>query len=400
MPLRSPGVDGRSALQQLQYHDSSGERRCICIKTFADGSRGQTPLMLAAAHIGGGSTNAVETMKACGPRFLPLPQFSLKAERSLKPKMSSVGRPCFTPHEDAAKLLIHERCDVHVQFWLKSNFGSGSLLAKMSLRFLVALSALWSVTAKLLIQKAAPNFALDAAMPDDSTKSVSLQDYKNKYVILFFYPFDFTFVCPTEIMAFNSVVDDLRAKGAEVLGISTDSVHSHLAYRRLEPSQGGIGKIKFPLLSDFRKEASEAYDCACSTRCSTSRKTARCALPTSRGASPLNLWAQLRCLSRNDSKTWPATWAKNTATEEPCRSVAMLPRMGKLRLCFARWRCPIEGTKVTSLLRRSTVHVATGRSRLDQARRSNDKITRSTSMPRTNMAGVCIFLQLRTQIRS
>eukprot|EP00435_Cladocopium_sp_Y103_P065830 s326_g27.t2 len=63
MPLRSPGVDGRSALQQLQYHDSSGERRCICIKTFADGSRGQTPLMLAAAHIGGGSTNAVETMK-------------------------------------------------------------------------------------------------------------------------------------------------------------------------------------------------------------------------------------------------------------------------------------------------------------------------------------------------
>lgn len=70
---------------------------------------------------------------------------------------------------------------IHKQFWLKSNFGSESLLAViMSLRFLVALSALWSVTAKLLIQKAAPNFALDAAMPDDSTKSVSLQDYKNK----------------------------------------------------------------------------------------------------------------------------------------------------------------------------------------------------------------------------
>lgn len=72
---------------------------------------------------------------------------------------------------------------VHEQFWLKSNFGSESLLpVKMSLRFLVALSALWSVTAKLLIQKAAPNFALDAAMPDDSTKSVSLQDYKNKFL--------------------------------------------------------------------------------------------------------------------------------------------------------------------------------------------------------------------------
>ncbi|CAJ1444085.1 unnamed protein product [Effrenium voratum] len=61
-------------------------------------------------------------------------------------------------------------------------------------------------------------------------------------------------------MAFNNVVDDLRAKGAEVLGVSTDSVHSHLAYRRLEPSAGGIGKIQFPLLSDFRKEASTAYD--------------------------------------------------------------------------------------------------------------------------------------------
>lgn len=130
----------------------------------------------------------------------------------------------------------------------------------MGLRLVLVLSALWSVAAKLLIQKAAPNFALDAAMPDDSTKTVSLTDFKNKYVILFFYPFDFTFVCPTEIMAFNSVVDDLREKGAEVLGISTDSVHSHLAYRRLEPSQGGIGKIKFPLLSDFKKEASEAYD--------------------------------------------------------------------------------------------------------------------------------------------
>ena len=77
--------------------------------------------------------------------------------------------------------------------------------------------------------------------------------YALRYVILFFYPFDFTFVCPTEIMAFNGVVEELRGKGAEVLGVSTDSVHSHLAYRRLEPAQGGIGKIKFPLLSDFKK---------------------------------------------------------------------------------------------------------------------------------------------------
>lgn len=91
-------------------------------------------------------------------------------------------------------------------------------------------------------------------------KEVSLSDYKGKYVILFFYPFDFTFVCPTEIMAFNAIIDDLRAKGAEVLAVSTDSIHSHLAYRRLEPSAGGIGKINYPLLADFKKEATTLYD--------------------------------------------------------------------------------------------------------------------------------------------
>eukprot|EP00929_Paragymnodinium_shiwhaense_P006831 TRINITY_DN110798_c0_g1_i1.p1 TRINITY_DN110798_c0_g1~~TRINITY_DN110798_c0_g1_i1.p1 ORF type:complete len:222 (+),score=71.97 TRINITY_DN110798_c0_g1_i1:71-736(+) len=127
-------------------------------------------------------------------------------------------------------------------------------LGKMCLAFLA------TAQARLLIQKDAPLFELPAAMPDDSTKTVSLADFKGKYVILFFYPFDFTFVCPTEIMAFNKVVDDLRAKNTEVIAVSTDSVHSHLAYRRLEPSQGGIGKIKFPLLSDFKKEASAAYD--------------------------------------------------------------------------------------------------------------------------------------------
>ncbi len=84
-------------------------------------------------------------------------------------------------------------------------------------RFLALAASLCAVAqAKLLIQKQAPGFELPAAMPDDSVKTVKLSDYKGKYVILFFYPFDFTFVCPTEIMAFNGVVDSLRAKGAEV----------------------------------------------------------------------------------------------------------------------------------------------------------------------------------------
>mmetsp|Transcript_32268 Transcript_32268/g.85214 ORF Transcript_32268/g.85214 Transcript_32268/m.85214 type:complete len:222 (-) Transcript_32268:96-761(-) len=129
-------------------------------------------------------------------------------------------------------------------------------------RLAVALGAILAAAAqaRLLIQKPAPVFTLPAAMPDDSTKEVSLESFKGKYVILFFYPFDFTFVCPTEIMAFNAKIDEFRAKNTEVLAVSTDSVHSHLAYRRLEPEQGGIGKIAYPLLSDFKKEVSEAYD--------------------------------------------------------------------------------------------------------------------------------------------
>mmetsp|Transcript_66188 Transcript_66188/g.123563 ORF Transcript_66188/g.123563 Transcript_66188/m.123563 type:complete len:220 (-) Transcript_66188:51-710(-) len=124
---------------------------------------------------------------------------------------------------------------------------------------LLALSCLLA-NGKLLIQKQAPDFSLPAAMPDGSTKTLSLEDYRGKYVILFFYPFDFTFVCPTEILAFNAIADELRVKGAEVLAASTDSIHSHLAYRRLSPAEGGIGPVNYPILSDFKKEAAAAYD--------------------------------------------------------------------------------------------------------------------------------------------
>mmetsp|Transcript_8934 Transcript_8934/g.19984 ORF Transcript_8934/g.19984 Transcript_8934/m.19984 type:complete len:222 (+) Transcript_8934:69-734(+) len=128
------------------------------------------------------------------------------------------------------------------------------------LRALTIFLAMAGASSKLLIQKQAPNFSLPAAMPDGSTKTLSLTDYRGKYVILFFYPFDFTFVCPTEILAFNAIAEELRAKGAEVLAASTDSVHSHLAYRRLSPAEGGIGPVNYPILSDFNKEAATAYD--------------------------------------------------------------------------------------------------------------------------------------------
>ena len=82
-----------------------------------------------------------------------------------------------------------------------------------------------------LVQKKAPEFAADAVMADGSFKNLKLADYKGKWVVLFFYPLDFTFVCPTEIIAFSDRIKDFHALGAEVIGVSVDSHFTHLAWR-------------------------------------------------------------------------------------------------------------------------------------------------------------------------
>ena len=110
-----------------------------------------------------------------------------------------------------------------------------------------------------LVSKPAPDFTADAVMPDGSFKQIKLSDYKGKNVILFFYPLDFTFVCPSEILAFNRQVDDFKAKDCQVLGISVDSVYTHLAWKNTPVDQGGIGPIQFPLVSDISKSISEDY---------------------------------------------------------------------------------------------------------------------------------------------
>ncbi|MEX0619213.1 MAG: peroxiredoxin [Pseudohongiellaceae bacterium] len=106
----------------------------------------------------------------------------------------------------------------------------------------------------------APDFTATAVMPDGSFKeNFSLSDYRGKYVVLFFYPLDFTFVCPSEIIAHDKRADALRERGVEVIGVSIDSQFSHYAWRETPVEKGGIGRIGFPLVSDVKHEIVRAY---------------------------------------------------------------------------------------------------------------------------------------------
>lgn len=100
----------------------------------------------------------------------------------------------------------------------------------------------------------APGFATEAVYKDEFIE-VNLNDYRGKWVVLFFWPLDFTFVCPTEIKAFSNAVDDFSELDAQILGCSTDSKFSHLAWTATET----LGKVNFPMLSDFTKDIARDY---------------------------------------------------------------------------------------------------------------------------------------------
>ncbi len=112
----------------------------------------------------------------------------------------------------------------------------------------------------VLVTQEAPQFKAQAVMPDGSFQQVSLSDFKGKYVLLFFYPLDFTFVCPTEIIAFSDRVKDFASLDVQILGVSIDSHFSHFAWRSLPREQGGIGQIEYPLISDLNKQIARDYD--------------------------------------------------------------------------------------------------------------------------------------------
>jgi alkyl hydroperoxide reductase subunit AhpC len=113
----------------------------------------------------------------------------------------------------------------------------------------------------VLVTQQAPDFTCTAVMPDGTfNDKFTLSGYLGKYVLLFFYPLDFTFVCPTEIIAFSDRVQEFEKLGVQIIGVSVDSHFSHLAWRNQPRNQGGIGDIAYPLVADLNKQVSRDYD--------------------------------------------------------------------------------------------------------------------------------------------
>jgi alkyl hydroperoxide reductase subunit AhpC len=108
------------------------------------------------------------------------------------------------------------------------------------------------------VQKEAPDFTAKAVI-NEEFKDVKLSSYRGKYVVMFFYPLDFTFVCPTEIIAFSDRIKDFHSRGAEVLGVSVDSEFSHLAWIQSPREKGGLGGLSYPLVADMTKKISTDY---------------------------------------------------------------------------------------------------------------------------------------------
>ncbi|MFQ5589035.1 MAG: peroxiredoxin [Nitrospiria bacterium] len=112
----------------------------------------------------------------------------------------------------------------------------------------------------VLVNQEAPDFTAKAVVGDETVDNFKLSDHRGKYVVLFFYPLDFTFVCPTELHAFQSKLEEFKKRNVEVIGVSTDSWFSHHAWLNTPKSQGGIQGITYPLVSDFNKTISRDYD--------------------------------------------------------------------------------------------------------------------------------------------
>ncbi|GAX77761.1 hypothetical protein CEUSTIGMA_g5204.t1 [Chlamydomonas eustigma] len=109
-----------------------------------------------------------------------------------------------------------------------------------------------------LVGSKAPDFKAQAVF-DQEFLEVSLSQYRGKYVVLFFYPLDFTFVCPTEITAFSDRHAEFKAINTEVLAVSVDSQFTHLAWIQTDRKEGGLGDLAYPLVADLKKEISQAY---------------------------------------------------------------------------------------------------------------------------------------------
>jgi peroxiredoxin (alkyl hydroperoxide reductase subunit C) len=110
-----------------------------------------------------------------------------------------------------------------------------------------------------LVTKEAPDFTAQTVMADNSIQEFTLSSLRGKYVVLFFYPLDFTFVCPSEIIAFDKRLEEFKSRNTEVVGVSIDSQYSHYAWRQTPVAKGGIGEIGYPLVADLDKSISDNY---------------------------------------------------------------------------------------------------------------------------------------------
>jgi len=110
-----------------------------------------------------------------------------------------------------------------------------------------------------LVTKEAPDFTAKAVLPDNTIADLTLSSYRGKYVVLFFYPLDFTFVCPSEIIAFDRKLKEFKARNTSVIGVSVDSEFTHYAWRQTSVDKGGIGAIGYPLVADLNKNIARSY---------------------------------------------------------------------------------------------------------------------------------------------
>lgn len=111
-----------------------------------------------------------------------------------------------------------------------------------------------------LVTNEAPDFKAIAVMPDNTfNEEFTLFSLRGRYVLLFFYPLDFTFVCPSEILAFNRALDQFKDRNCQVVGVSMDSHFTHLAWKNTPVNAGGIGNIQFPLVADLDKSIARSY---------------------------------------------------------------------------------------------------------------------------------------------
>ncbi len=113
----------------------------------------------------------------------------------------------------------------------------------------------------VLVGKKAPDFTATAVLGNNEIKDITFSDVtKGKYAVVFFYPLDFTFVCPSELIAFDHRLDEFKKRNVEVLGVSIDSQFSHLAWKNTPVAKGGIGPVGYTLVADIKHEICRAYD--------------------------------------------------------------------------------------------------------------------------------------------